>query len=61
VSLPLIVNPQAEADLAEAKAWYDVQDILCSTTGLNGPETPPVAPLRDVPPAETAAPGARAR
>ncbi|WP_435017886.1 type II toxin-antitoxin system RelE/ParE family toxin [Tundrisphaera sp. TA3] len=21
--LPLIVNPEAEADLAEAKAWYD--------------------------------------
>jgi len=23
VILPLIVNPEAEADLAEAKAWYD--------------------------------------
>jgi plasmid stabilization system protein ParE len=25
VRLPLIVNPEAEADLAEAKAWYDAQ------------------------------------
>lgn len=23
VNLPLVVNPEAEADLAEAKAWYD--------------------------------------
>jgi len=25
VNLPLIVNPEAEADIAEAKAWYDAQ------------------------------------
>ena len=25
MNLPLIVNPQAEADLADAKAWYDRQ------------------------------------
>ena len=25
MSLPLIINPDAEADLAEAKAWYDAQ------------------------------------
>jgi toxin ParE1/3/4 len=25
VSLPLIVSPEAEADLAEARAWYDGQ------------------------------------
>jgi hypothetical protein len=23
MSLPLVVNPRAEADLAEAKAWYE--------------------------------------
>ena len=25
MSLPVVVNPEAEADLAEAKAWYDGQ------------------------------------
>jgi plasmid stabilization system protein ParE len=25
VNLPLVVNPAAEADLADAKAWYDRQ------------------------------------
>jgi plasmid stabilization system protein ParE len=25
VNLPLIVNPEAEADLADAKVWYDAQ------------------------------------
>lgn len=27
MNLPLIVNPEAEADLAEAKAWYDAQRL----------------------------------
>jgi toxin ParE1/3/4 len=27
VSLPLIINPEAEADLAEAKDWYDDQRL----------------------------------
>jgi hypothetical protein len=27
VNLPLVVNPEAEADLADAQAWYDRQRV----------------------------------
>jgi plasmid stabilization system protein ParE len=41
MSLPLIITPEAEADLAEAKAWYErkreslgEEFILCVEAGL---------------------------
>ena len=43
MNLPLIINPEAEADLIEAKAWYDARRprlgddfLLCVEEAFDG-------------------------
>ncbi len=50
MSLPLIVNPEAEEDLAQAKAWYDGQRqglgeefLLCVEEAFEGIRRMPTA------------------